>query len=271
MACSQEDDLVAKTYSKMEEVEETFAKLEKANVPSIPIGATGEEADDHSLSELSPKILTAKFQRIKAELDVLHHSPVASISDNEEVQFELFTKELEKDILELQETYSFVCGQTKDIDNMIKKEEEVLNQNKCVSEMLQKKLQCPEEERDRMPDRRKEEIYQKIQNGESYLTEVVKKLGSFVDKHFPLPSQQVFSEQMKKLRSADRKFKLHDMISLKQILESLMNKCVDNPSDPYITINHRFWPPYIELLITCQIALRHPDNKDRIKLSPFHL
>ncbi|XP_060078790.1 centromere protein K-like [Ylistrum balloti] len=270
MASSQEDDLVAKTYSKMKEVEETFAHLEKASVPSIPVIGTFAEGDDN-MPELCPKILAARFRRIKAELNVVHSSPMTYIADEEEVQFEIFTKELEKDVLELQETYSFVCGQNKDIDNMIRKEEEILEQNKCVSEMLQNKLQNPEEECESVPDRQKEEIYKKIQKGERYLKEVVKKLGLFVDKHFPLPSQEVFSEQMKKLRSTDRKLKLRDMISLKQILESLMNKCVDEPSDPYITMDHRFWPPYIELLITCQIAVRHPDNKDMIKLSPFHL
>ncbi|OWF42153.1 centromere protein K-like [Mizuhopecten yessoensis] len=270
MASSGESDIVAKTYAKMEEVEETFGELEKASVPTITvIGALGEE--DASISELSPKLLTARFKRIKAELNIVENSAVPIVSDDEDVQFEIFTKELEKDILELQETYSFVCGQNKDIDNMIKKEEDILDQNKCVSEMLQNRIQSPEEENARVPDRKKEEIYQKIQNGESYLKEVVKKLGSFVDKHFPLPSQEVFSEQMNKLRSADRKLKLRDMISLKQILESLMNKCVDEPSDPYIAIDHRFWPPYIELLLRCQIALRHPDNKDRIKLAPFYL
>lgn len=270
MASFPDEDLMAKTYSKMQEVEETFAKLEKAAVRPISVLADHEDAERNSdLSVLSPEILNPKLKRINAELAVLRDSPVVCVSEDEDVQFELFTKELEKDILELQETYSFVCGQTKDIDNIIRKEEEILDQNKSVSEMLQKKLQNPEEEHP--SDSRNEDIYKKIQKGEKYLRKVMQKLASFVDKHFPLPSQEVFSEQMKKLRSADRKFKLHDMISLKQILEHLMNKCVDDPSDPYVTIDHQFWPPYIELLVTCQIALRHPDNKDRIKLSPYHL
>ena len=51
----------------------------------------------------------------------------------------------------------------------------------------------------------------------------------------------------------------------------LMNKCTDDEPDPYITLDESFWPPYIELLLRCGIALRHPQACQRIRLVPFHL
>lgn len=267
MASIQEDDL----NSKMEEVEETLKELEQAFGPAVSVTSVVDVDDEGH--ELPPELHNLRISRIKAELNVVKNSPVTCITGGQEEQFEIFTAELEKDILELQETYSFVCGQHKDLDSTIKEEEEFLGQNTCVSEVLQKRLQSEKnrKEQDKAPDRHKEEIFQKIQKGENYLKEVVKKLVSFVEKHFPLPSQEVFSEQTKKLRSADYKTRLRDMISLKQILETLMNKCIEEPSDPYVVINHRYWPPYVELLLRCHIALRHPDDKDRIKLVPFFL
>lgn len=75
----------------------------------------------------------------------------------------------------------------------------------------------------------------------------------------------------KKLRSADKTMTVRNMLSLKDIISELMNKCFDEPNQPYIILDKRYWPPYVELLLRCQIAVRHPDDPRRIKLIPFHL
>ena len=50
-----------------------------------------------------------------------------------------------------------------------------------------------------------------------------------------------------------------------------MNANADSPNDPYVVVDHRYWPPYIELLLECDIVVRHPADTRRIKLLPFHL
>lgn len=53
--------------------------------------------------------------------------------------------------------------------------------------------------------------------------------------------------------------------------QNLMNNCIHSPHDPYLTLTPQHWPPYVELLLRCGIALRHPDNANKIRMTPFHL
>ena len=48
-------------------------------------------------------------------------------------------------------------------------------------------------------------------------------------------------------------------------------RCVESPNDPYLVLDERHWPAYIELLLRCNIVLQHPDDDRRIKLVPFYL
>lgn len=50
-----------------------------------------------------------------------------------------------------------------------------------------------------------------------------------------------------------------------------MNRSVEAPNDPYIVIDDRYWPPYLQLLVRVGIAQRHPEDDNRVKITPFHL
>ncbi|KAG8131054.1 hypothetical protein E2320_017742, partial [Naja naja] len=108
-----------------------------------------------------------------------------------------------------------------------------------------------------------QELKTKMLKIKAYKEDILNALGDFLDEHFPLPEN---SGTAKKKRAE----KDVQLISLHEILENLINKLVNTPHDPYITISDSFWPPYIELLLRYGIALRHPENPNKIRLENFH-
>lgn len=49
-----------------------------------------------------------------------------------------------------------------------------------------------------------------------------------------------------------------------------MNRIVSSPSDPYVQLQPEHWPPYVELLVRAGIAVKHPEDSARLKLTDFH-
>ncbi|KAM4603811.1 centromere protein K [Polymixia lowei] len=106
----------------------------------------------------------------------------------------------------------------------------------------------------------------KIQKMKHYQDRLMETLGDLLENYFPLPQNETNSSKKKK------NIPLHlneDLISLNEILELLMNKALESPHDPYVTIDDRFWPPYIEMLFRNCIAVRHPENNFKIRLENF--
>ncbi|NXY45495.1 CENPK protein, partial [Ceuthmochares aereus] len=100
-----------------------------------------------------------------------------------------------------------------------------------------------------------------------YKEEIWTALGEFLQKQFPLPEKGESSKRKKK-PSEEPDVKL---ITLKEILMLLMKKSMETPHEPYIRVNDSFWPPYIELLLRSGIALRHPEDPNRLRLENFHM
>lgn len=59
-------------------------------------------------------------------------------------------------------------------------------------------------------------------------------------------------------------------VSLQRLTEDLMNMLYIKPNNPYIRIEQIHWPPYIELLLRCGVALRHPQDCNLIRLVAFN-
>lgn len=53
-------------------------------------------------------------------------------------------------------------------------------------------------------------------------------------------------------------------------MQKLTNKTLETPHEPYVTIEDTFWPPYIEMLLRNGIAVRHPEDCNKIRLEIFH-
>eukprot|EP01134_Creolimax_fragrantissima_P004256 CFRG4256T1 len=65
--------------------------------------------------------------------------------------------------------------------------------------------------------------------------------------------------------------KSHDgCVSLLKLLEDLMNTLHKRPSKPYIKIKSSHCNRHIEMLISWDIAARHPQNEELLRLLPLH-
>ncbi|NXK00054.1 CENPK protein, partial [Corythaixoides concolor] len=118
----------------------------------------------------------------------------------------------------------------------------------------------------RFKDREFNELNNKMVKLKIYKEELLNTLGEFLEEHFPLPEE---GGSAKKKNSS--KEPAVELITLHEILELLINKLMSTPHEPYVTINDSFWPPYVELLLRYGIALRHPEDPNRLRLEAFHM
>ncbi|CAN9509935.1 unnamed protein product [Ophioblennius macclurei] len=111
-----------------------------------------------------------------------------------------------------------------------------------------------------------QDMKDKIQKMKSYQETLMSCLGNVLEKHLP-PLDKEFSANMKKKNA---KYEItDDLISLNEMLEVLMNKVLNTPHDPYVTVDATFWPPYVEMLLRHGIAVRHQENNFKIRLETF--
>ncbi|CAG5929011.1 unnamed protein product [Menidia menidia] len=105
----------------------------------------------------------------------------------------------------------------------------------------------------------------KIQKMKDYQERLMESLGDVLEKHVP-PPQNEASTGKKKNTAPEVK---EDLVSLCEILEVLMNKALNTPHDPYVTLDSTFWPPYVEMLLRYGIAVRHQESNFKIRLETF--
>ncbi|KAI6058125.1 Centromere protein K [Aix galericulata] len=101
----------------------------------------------------------------------------------------------------------------------------------------------------------------------AYKEELLNALGVFLEERFPLPEKDETAKKNKMKNSEESDTQL---IALHEILENLINTFFATPHEPYITVDDSLWPPYVELLLRCGVALRHPEDPNRIRLEAFH-
>ncbi|XP_040892473.1 centromere protein K [Toxotes jaculatrix] len=106
---------------------------------------------------------------------------------------------------------------------------------------------------------------EKIQKMKVYQERLMESLGDVLEKHVPLPQNENSTNKKKNMELGLNE----DLISLNEILEVLMNKVLNAPHDPYVTIDNTFWPPYVEMLLRYGIAVRHQENNFKIRLETF--
>ncbi|XP_074389086.1 centromere protein K isoform X2 [Zonotrichia albicollis] len=144
--------------------------------------------------------------------------------------------------------------------------QKVKNDLETVLSTLRLKNKRLEEDLKSLKTRELNGLKNKLLKIETYKKELLSALGEFLDKHFPLPEEDENTE--KKNSSAEPAVQL---ITLQEILEMLINTLMTTPHKPYITINESFWPPYIEVLLRHGVALRHPEDPNRIRLQAYHM
>ncbi|XP_049575923.1 centromere protein K [Syngnathus scovelli] len=103
------------------------------------------------------------------------------------------------------------------------------------------------------------ETKEKISRMKAYNEKLMESLGDILEKHVPPPcGEKNISNDLNE-----------DFISLADILELLMNKALKTPHDPYVTVDSTFWPPYVEMLLRHDMAVRHQENNFKIRLETF--
>ncbi|NXO24371.1 CENPK protein, partial [Cisticola juncidis] len=212
-----------------------------------------------SLLMLQWKALTADCHQWQAR------SPEV-ISTNPDVLLELGKEELQKVKNDLEMLLSIVQSKNKQLDEDLKREEQWYEEQKQTLDTF-RKLEEDADTQAEQPSTKREidELKNKILKLKAYKKELVSALGEFLDEHFPHPEK--VEKTKKKNSSAEPDVEL---ITLKEILELLINKSMSTPHEPYITIDKSFWPPYIELLLRYGIAMRHPEDASRMRLQAFH-
>ncbi|CAH3189986.1 unnamed protein product [Porites evermanni] len=222
-------------------------------------------------SKVLEKVLKVKEKKLQTELVALENQGLQVTSANPEYTGTCLRSELLTSITQLEETLEVIRKQRKEVEDELKREEEILNQHKEIGRSLQMKIESLEQEKENAPSgiSQMKELEKQKKAADVYLTQIMRKLGSFLSTNFPLPSP----DDVKRNKNQGKGVLVDpniSYISLQQLTEDLMNMLYARPHDPYIRIKDFHWPPYIELLLRCGIALRHPQDCNRIRLVAFN-
>lgn len=247
------------------ELNNTHARLDARSTNSNTTYMGEEEFDAYKVLE---RVLKVKEKKLQTELIAVENQGLQVTSTDPNYTDAHLKSELLTSIQQLEETLQIIKGQRKQVEDDLKREEELLQQHQEVQKSLQIKIGILEQEKENVQGvtSQVKELERKKKSADAYLVEITKKLGSFLAENFPLPSPD-------NLKGSKAKVHLDPnvrYISLQKLTEDLMNISYVRPHDPYIRIKESHWPPYIELLLRCGIAKRHPQDCNLIRLVAFN-
>ncbi|NXE29384.1 CENPK protein, partial [Ardeotis kori] len=174
---------------------------------------------------------------------------------------------LEKVKSDLEMVLSTVKSKNKQLEDDLKREQQWHEEQEQILDALNR---IEEETKTKVEPLSNKRTFHALQNKvltlKIYKEEILNALGEFLEDHFPLPEE---GGSNNKKDSSEKP--AVELITLHEILEILINKLISTPHEPYVTINDSFWPPYIELLLRYGIALRHPEDPNRMRLEAFHM
>ncbi|XP_035409564.1 centromere protein K isoform X3 [Cygnus atratus] len=226
------------------------------------------KAEPLAESDAKLSLLTMRMKALTAEFTQWQKRSPEIISTNPEVLLTLGKEELQKVKKDLEMVLSTVQSRNKKLKEDLEREQRWHDEQEKILDALkeiEKKME--NEVVSHSKKRAFRELKDEILKVKAYKEELLNALGEFLEEHFPLPEEDGRAKKKKKKKSEEPATQL---ITLHEILEILINKLLRTPHEPYVTINDSFWPPYIELLLRCGIALRHPEDPDRIRLEAFH-
>ncbi|NWX46745.1 CENPK protein, partial [Steatornis caripensis] len=176
--------------------------------------------------------------------------------------------QLQKVKSDLEMVLSVVQSKNEKLEEELKREQQWYEEQEQVVAVLNRMEQEAKTKAEQLP--KESAAFYELQHGilklKMYKEELLNALGKFLEEHFPLPEN---CESAIKKKSSEEP--TVELITLNDILKILINKLMSTPHKPYVTINDSFWPPYIELLLRYGIALRHPEDPNRIRLEAFHM
>uniref|UniRef100_A0A8B9PXR1 Centromere protein K n=1 Tax=Apteryx owenii TaxID=8824 RepID=A0A8B9PXR1_APTOW len=250
------EELLDECESIWRQMEECQSKLTLLGTETLP-----ESDAKLSLLMMRVKALTAEYNQWQKR------SPEI-ISTNPEVLVALGKEELQKVKNGLEMVLSTVQSKNKKLREDLKREQQWHEEQQQIVDALNG---IEEEMKNQVVQFSEKRAFQELKNKmlklRTYKEELLNALGEFLEEHFPLPEEDGSAKKKKKNSSEEPAVEL---VTLHEILEILINKLMSTPHEPYLTISDSFWPPYIELLLRHGIALRHPEDPNRIRLEAFH-
>ncbi|NWR94996.1 CENPK protein, partial [Furnarius figulus] len=242
----------------LEECENIWKELEECQSKLMLLGVETMVQSDTKLA-----LLMVQWKALTVDHQQWHERSPEIISTSPDVLLELGKEELQKVKNDLEMTLSAVWSKNKQLEEDLKREQQWYGEQK---EMINTLNRIEEETKPQAEHLYKtrglEELHKKMLTLKAYREELVSALGEFLEKHYPVPQNG-----KNKNFSAESDVEL---LALQDILEMLVNKLISTPHEPYITIDESFWPPYIELLLRFGMALRHPEDPNRMRLEAFH-
>ncbi|XP_023585370.1 centromere protein K isoform X2 [Trichechus manatus latirostris] len=254
------DDVADAEKELIEECEEIWKDMEECQ---NKLSLVGTETLTNSNAQLSLLIMQAKC--LAAELNQWQKETPKIIPLNEDVLLTLGKEEFQKLRHDLEMVLSTIQSKNEKLKEDLEREQQWLDEQEQILESLNtvynelKNQVVPFSE-----SRIFNELKTKMVNIKEYKETLLFTLGGFLEDHFPLPDGKV-KKKKKNLQEPTAQ-----LITLHEMLEILINKLFDVPHDPYVKISDSFWPPYIELLLRNGIALRHPEDPNRVRLEAFH-
>ncbi|KAI8885314.1 hypothetical protein K501DRAFT_332044 [Backusella circina FSU 941] len=162
-----------------------------------------------------------------------------------------FKDELQKQVTSLSMTLKHVKKEREELEERIKSEECHLKIAKEMHNRL-KPITYFDNEADAIRER--------IRKVEECFHAETNALIDFLNKYYP-------STKIEEVPNS-----LEYQLTMLDIVEDLMNTSNQEPNDPYIEmVPGTYWPPHLQTLIKAHIAVYHPDDPTKIKLSDYSL
>ncbi|NXJ33901.1 CENPK protein, partial [Ciconia maguari] len=245
----------------LDECESIWKQMEECQGKLMLLGTETLLKSDAKLS-----LLMMRVKALTAEYNQWQKRSPEILSTNPDVLLALGKEELQKVKNDLEMVLSTVQSKNKQLEEDLKREQQWHKEQEQILDALNGIEGETKTQVEQLSKKRAfHELHNKMLKLKIYKEDLLNALGAFLEEHFPLPEK---GGSAKKENSSEKP--AVELITLHEILEILINKLMSTPHEPYVTINDSFWPPYIELLLRYGIALRHPEDPNRIRLEAFH-
>ncbi|XP_053888611.1 centromere protein K [Malaclemys terrapin pileata] len=247
----------------LDECEEIWRQMEECQSKLTLLGIETLPESDAQLS-----LLMVRVKALTAEYHQWQKRSPEIISTNPDVLVALGKEELQKVDHDLEMVLSTVQSKNKKLKEDMKREQQWLDEQQQLVDALDVTHEEMKNQVVQFSEKRTlQELKSKMLKIRAYKEELLSALGEFLEEHFPLPEED---ESAKKKKKSPAEEPTVQLVTLHEILERLINKLMSTPHEPYLTISDSFWPPYVELLLRYGIALRHPEDPNRIRLEAYH-
>ncbi|KAK3511067.1 hypothetical protein QTP70_030097 [Hemibagrus guttatus] len=244
----------------LDECEEHFEVLQKLQdeIVSADEGSGAGESNE----------ATKRLKAIMTELEQWQDLEPKLLSTNPDILLTIGQEELQRHNSQLKMVLSCSQARRDALKDLLQREQAWLEEKKEVLSAVTERVVMLREENEKLSEHSiLQDMKRRITKVKNYHSTLMETLSDMLAEHFPLPGQSAAGTKKKKGAIPDYG---QNLISLSEILEQLTNKTLETAHDPYVTIDDSFWPPYIEMLLRNGIAVRHPENCNKIRLEVFH-